>query len=47
MPLTTGTLGNFPNLDLAPDGKRFVVFPLPEGGAHKRSLHVTSLPMGD
>ncbi|SPE37377.1 Serine/threonine protein kinase [Candidatus Sulfopaludibacter sp. SbA6] len=38
------TSGNFANLDLAPDGKRFVVFPLPEGGgADKTSLHVTFL----
>jgi len=39
--LVTGILSN---LDLAPDGKRFVAFPAPEGGgAEKTSLHVTFL----
>jgi hypothetical protein len=32
------------NLDLAPDGKRFVVAPKPEGpGGRKGSVHVTVL----
>jgi len=37
-------VANNPNLDLAPDGKRFVAFPASEGGgADKASLHVTFL----
>ncbi|SPF39810.1 Serine/threonine protein kinase [Candidatus Sulfopaludibacter sp. SbA4] len=36
--------GSNPNLDLAPDGKRFVVFPTADtAGADKASLHVTFL----
>jgi hypothetical protein len=32
------------NLDLAPDGKRFAVFPRPDtGDANKGSVHVTVL----
>jgi Tol biopolymer transport system component len=31
------------NLDLAPDGKRFVVFPAPEGPAQAGSVHITFL----
>jgi len=32
------------NLDLAPDGKRFAVFPMPEAaGPEKGSVHVTFL----
>ena len=36
--------GQFWNLDLAPDGKRFAVFPRPEAaGEQKGSVHVTVL----
>jgi len=31
------------NLDITPDGKRFVVFPLKEGAEEQRPLHITFL----
>jgi hypothetical protein len=36
--------GSSPHADLAPDGKRFIVFPLPETpGDQKSSVHITVL----